>query len=333
MKFGRFNVDGFLLSMLCAIGLALLVPVLGTSQGPLSMGRVTIIGVGLVFFLHGASLSTEKLRAGAGNWRLHLFVQTSTYVLFGLIGVGVSLLMNGLLPHALLNGFFYLCVLPSTVTSSVALTAVGRGNVAGAVFNATLSSLIGMVLTPVLVSLWLQTSGHHLPLQDQMLGIARELLLPFIIGHLLHRRLGGWIQRHKKQVGIADRGVVVLIVYNAFCDSTHAGLWQQFPSATLLGIALMVAALLAVALTLTTFAARRFGFSVEDEIAGVFCGSKKSLAVGAPMAKLLFAGSNALGLIVLPLIIYHQLQLFTCSVLARRYAARDSASEISTPAP
>jgi len=316
------GLDGFLLSMLGAIALALAFPVLGTSTGPLHLGTVTTVGVGLVFFLHGASLSTERLRAGAGHWRLHLFVQSSTYVVFGLIGVVVSLLGHGLLPQTLLDGFFYLCVLPSTVTSSVALTAVARGNVAGAVFNATLSSLIGMVLTPLLINLWLHTTGHGLSLRAEIIGIARELLLPFIAGHLLHRRLAPWIERNKRLTGLADRGVVVLIVYNAFCDSTHAGLWQQYRWPTLLGIAAMTLALLGLVLSLTTFTARRLGFNTEDEIAGVFCGSKKSLAVGAPMAKLLFAGSSSLGLIVLPLIIYHQAQLFICSVLARRYALR-----------
>lgn len=316
------GLDGFLLSMLGAIALALAFPLIGASTGPLHMGEITTIGVGLVFFLHGASLSTERLREGAGHWRLHLFVQTSTYVVFGLIGVAVSLLARGLLPQTLLNGFFYLCVLPSTVTSSVALTAVARGNVAGAVFNATLSSLIGMVLTPLLISLWLDTRGHGLSLETQIFDIARELLLPFAVGHLLHHRLGPWLQRHKRGTGIADRGVVVLIVYNAFCDSTSAGLWHQYSALALIGIAAMSATLLGFVLSLTTFASRRFGFNKEDEIAAVFCGSKKSLAVGAPMAKLLFAGSPSLGLIVLPLIIYHQTQLFVCSMMARRYALR-----------
>lgn len=322
MSFRVPGLDGFLLSMLGAIALALAFPVFGTSTGPLHMGWLATIGIGLVFFLHGASLSTEYLREGAGHWQLHLFVQTSTYVVFGLIGVSVSLLARGLLPQTLLNGFFYLCVLPSTVTSSVALTAVARGNVAGAIFNATLSSLIGMVLTPLLISLWLHTSSHGLSLESQIIGIARELLLPFAAGHLLHRRLGPWLQRNRRGVGLVDRGVVVLIVYNAFCDSTSAGLWHQYSVLALIGIAAMSVTLLGSVLSLTTFAARRFRFNKEDEIAAVFCGSKKSLAVGAPMAKLLFAGSPSLGLIVLPLIIYHQAQLFVCSVLARRYALR-----------
>lgn len=321
-RLSGLGIDRFLLSMIGAIALALLFPALGASHGMLDMGRVTTVGVSLVFLLHGASLSTERLRAGVGNWRLHLFVQTSTFVVFTLIGVAVSLLARGLLPQTLLDGFFYLCVLPSTVASSVALTGVARGNVAGAVFNATLSSLIGMVATPVLINLWLHTTGHGLSLEQQIIGIGRELLLPFIVGQLLHRHVGGWLARHKPITSFFDRGVVVLIVFNAFCDSTQAHLWRHYSLFTLLQIALLVISLLALVLCLTTLCARRFGFNTEDEITAVFCGSKKSLAVGAPMAKLLFAGSSSLGLIMLPIIIYHQAQLFVCTMLARRYALR-----------
>ena len=318
-------LDGFLLSMLIAIGIALLAPQLGVSGGALHLDTVTAIGVSLVFLLSGAGLAPDKLRAGASNWRLHLFVQLSTFVLFPLIGITVASALDGWLPRELLIGFFYLCALPSTVSSSIAMTALGRGNVAGAVFNATLSSLIGIVLTPLLISIYLQAASQGLPLSEQLLKIGQQLLLPFIAGQLLRPWIGDWLARHKAAAGKLDRAVIVLIVFNSFCDATAAGVWTRHGAGPLLSTALLTGALLALVLLLTRLVARRLRFAVEDEIAAVFCGSKKSLAVGAPMAILIFgaaAGDGTLGLIMLPIMVYHQLQLIVCSVMARRYALR-----------
>lgn len=321
------SLDGFLASMLGAIVLALLAPRLGASGGLLHLDRVTAIGVALVFLLSGAGLSTERLKAGAANWRLHLFVQLFTFGLFPLVGLLVTFALGRVLPHELVLGYFYLCALPSTVSSSIAMTALARGNVAGAVFNATLSSLIGMVLTPLYVSLFLSAASHGAPLAEQFLKIGEQLLLPFVTGQFLRRWIGEWIAEHKPATGKVDRAVIVLIVFNSFCDATAAGVWTRYGAAPLLVTALLTGGLLAFVLTLTHFAATRLRFVVEDEIAAVFCGSKKSLAAGAPMAALIFGSGGALGLIMLPVMVYHQLQLIVCSVIARRYAQRpDGAS-------
>ncbi|MFT4045768.1 MAG: bile acid:sodium symporter family protein [Solimonas sp.] len=325
-------LDGFLASMLTAIIVALLVPQLGVSGGALHLDRLTVAGVAVVFLLSGAGLSTDRLKAGAANWRLHLFVQLFTFAVFPLVGLAVIALVGRWLPRELALGFFYLCVLPSTVSSSVAMTAMARGNIAGAVFNATLSSLIGMVLTPLYISLWLQAASQGAPLVDQLIKIGEQLLLPFVAGQLLRPWIGDWIARHKNVTNKIDRGVIVLIVFNSFCDATAAGVWTRYGVAPLLATAAMTGGLLAFVLWLTHLVARRFAFDTEDEIAAVFCGSKKSIAAGAPMAALIFghssaAGGGALGLIMLPIMIYHQLQLIVCSVIARRYAQRpDSAA-------
>ncbi|MGH8444746.1 MAG: bile acid:sodium symporter family protein [Solimonas sp.] len=316
-------LDGFLASMLIAITIAALAPQLGVSGGLLHLDRVTMVGVAIVFLLSGAGLSTDKLKAGAANWRLHLFVQLFTFAVFPLVGLLVTAVAGRWLPHELTIGFFYLCVLPSTVSSSIAMTAMARGNVAGAVFNATLSSLIGMLLTPLYISLWMQAASQGAPLLEQLLKIGEQLLLPFIVGQLLRPWIGAWIGRNKPITGKVDRAVIVLIVFNSFSDATAAGVWTRYGVVPLLATAAMTGGLLAFVLWLTHLVARRFGFNVEDEIAAVFCGSKKSLAAGAPMAALIFGGSGgALGLIMLPIMIYHQLQLIVCSVIARRYAQR-----------
>jgi sodium/bile acid cotransporter 7 len=315
-------LDGFLTSMLAAIGVALLWPRLGASGGVLHLDALTQVGVALVFLLSGAGLPVDKLKLGAANWRLHLFVQLFTFALFPVVGVLVTAAVGRWLPRELVIGFFYLCALPSTVSSSIAMTSMARGNIAGAVFNATLSSLIGMVLTPLYVSLFLRAANHGAPLADQFLKIGEQLLLPFVLGQLLRPWIGDWIARHKPDVSKVDRAVIVMIVFNSFCDATLAGVWTRYGIAPLLMTALLAGGLLALVLSLTRFAATQLHFDIADEIAAVFCGSKKSLAAGAPMAALIFGSGGTLGLIMLPIMLYHQMQLIVCSVIARRYAQR-----------
>ena len=310
--------------MLSAVVLAAAYPAAGASGGLLHLDSITTAGVALVFLLAGAGLSRRNLREGAAHWQLHLLVQTTTFGLIPLVGGLIALAMRGLFPSGLLLGFFYLCTLSSTISTSIAMTTLARGNVAGAIFNASLSSLLGLVLTPLLMSLWQHTEGQHVALGPQLLKISRELFLPFAAGQLLQPWIGPWIARNKAVSGKVARAVILLIVYNSFCDSTRAGLRTDYGWITLLQTFVLTLGLLLGALTITTLAAGRLGFSTADEIAAVFCGSKKSLATGVPMAKLLFGATTPLGLIVLPLMFYHQLQLLAGTVIARRYANRAS---------
>ncbi len=321
------KIDGFLIAILCAVALALVAPGVGAGGGPLHLATLTTIGIGLVFFLHGAALSPHALKAGAANWRLHAFVHSSTFLLFPAIGMAVFWGARGLIAPEVRLGFFYLCALPSTISSSVAMTALARGNVSGAIFDATLSGLMGMVLTPLLVGLVATGITGHLPLLPAILSVLETLLLPFAAGQLLRRWIGVFVAKNKSWANKVDRAVIVMIVYGAFCDSTAGGLWSKYAPLTLLGIAVLVVALLAFVLVTTTTASRLLRFSREDEAAAVFCGSKKSLANGAPIALVLFGHNPALGMIMLPVMLYHQAQLIVCSILARRYAAR-AADEI-----
>lgn len=312
--------DWFLRSLLLAVIIASLLPDLGRSGGLLHLDAIADYGIAAVFFLHGVGIPRSQMLKGLGKWRLHLLVQAFTFgvfpLLFWLLRPGLELL----LPPMLLLGFFYLCALPSTITSSVALTSAAGGNVPAAIFNATASSLLGIACTPLLVSLMATTTGAGFPLREAMLDIAGLLLLPFVLGQLLHTRLAPRLAPYKRQTSLLDRGVVVLLVFAAFSDSVHAGLWRDH-GASLLLLTLAVAALfLGIVLLLTRASARLLDFSREDEIVAVFCGSKKTLAAGVPMAKVLFGAHPALGLIVLPIMFYHQLQLMVCAVLAQRYA-------------
>jgi sodium/bile acid cotransporter 7 len=323
----KFKPDWFLLGMVAATTLAWAFPGPGAAGGWMHPELVTKLGVALIFFLHGVALSFSALRAGALNWRLHALVQSSTFLLFPLLGLGLNAALDGHASPELKLGLFYLCALPSTVSSSVAMTAAARGNVAGAVFNATLSSLIGIFLTPLWIAVVLKTGGQTQPLGPVILDLVRWLVLPLAIGQALRPWLGKFAHRHKTKINIVDRATILLLVYTSFCDSFRQGVWSGH-GVTLLGLVVLLSLVLfAIAMLLTGGAARALDFARADRIAAMFCGSKKTLASGVPMAKLIFGAHPAIGMILLPIMIYHPLQLVICGVLAQRWGRQiDAAS-------
>jgi sodium/bile acid cotransporter 7 len=315
----RLALDPFTIALLVTVGLASIVPASGSTA--IAFGKVTTVAIGLLFFLHGAKLSREALVQGLTHWRLHVLVLASTFVLFPLLGLVIKPLALALLTPDLYLGVLFLCALPSTVQSSIAFTSMARGNVAAAVCSASASNFIGIFLTPVLVSLLITRGAAGGSSLDSIMTIVEQLLLPFIAGQLLRPWVGAWVDRHKPMLKYVDQGSILLVVYTAFSESVNEGLWHKVSFGTLAGILVISALLLAIALYAATQVSRKLGFSKEDEITIVFCGSKKSLASGVPMAKVLFAPS-ALGMIILPLMLFHQLQLMVCAVLAQRFARR-----------
>lgn len=318
MARSRFLPDNFTLLLIATVIAASLLPCSGTSA--VVFNWITNIAIGLLFFMHGAKLSREAIVAGITHWRLHLLVFAATFVMFPVLGVALRPLLQPLVTPDLYIGILFLCALPATVQSAIAFTSMARGNVPAAVCSASASSLIGIFLTPVLVGLLLSQHGAASSL-DAVRAIVLQLLVPFIAGQVARRWIGGWVERNKGVLGTIDRSSILLVVYTAFSEAVIQGLWQQIPLTALAGLVVVCAVLLALALVITTVAARRLGFSKEDEITIVFCGSKKSLASGIPMARVLFA-SHAVGAVVLPLMLFHQLQLMVCAVLAQRYATR-----------
>ena len=314
----RLLPDNFTLALLATVVLASLLP----CRGELAriFDGITDAAIALLFFLHGAKLPRAAIARGLTHWRLHLTVFAGTFVLFPLLGLVLRPLGHALLTPDLYLGLLFVCALPSTVQSSIAFTSIARGNVSAAVVSASMSNLIGIALTPLLVSLLLSTSGGGISWHG-VLNIVLQLLLPFSLGHLARRWIGGFIDRHARLTRYADQGTILLVVYTAFSAAVVEGLWRDTPISALLATLAMCGLLLALVMPTLTWAARRLGFSREDEITIVFCGSKKSMASGIPMAKILFAGQlGGLGALVLPLMIFHQLQLLVCAVVARRYA-------------
>ena len=321
MARSRLLPDNFTLALVATVTLASLLPASGAVGA--FFEKATVGVVALLFFMHGAKLSREAVIAGIGHWRLHLLVVASTFMLFPVLGLVLRPVLQPLVTPELYTGVLFLCVLPATVQSAIAFTAVARGNMAAAICSASASTLLGIVITPLLVGVVLpQASGT---VQQDVLGsigrIMLQLMLPFVAGHLLRPWIGGFIGRHAATLKYVDQGSVLLVVYTAFSAAVVGGLWRELPLPALAGLLVVCAVILGLALTATTWLARRLGFSKEDEITIVFCGSKKSLVSGVPMAKVLFA-SQAAGAIVLPLMVFHQMQLMVCAVLAQRYARR-----------
>lgn len=316
-----FVPDRFTLLLVAAVALASILPAAGMAG--VALKHLTTGAVALLFFLHGARLSRKAILAGLGHWRLHAVVLASTFVLFPLLGLALRPVLSPLVGPALYAGVIYLCLLPSTVQSSIAMVSMARGNIAAALCSASASTLLGIVVTPLLVGSLLNASGSTSAAGglDAIGRIMLQLFAPFVAGHLLQPWIGDWVRDKARMLKIVDQGSILLVVYSAFGAAVIGGLWHQVSWSEVAGLLAVDAILLALALGLTTWGARRLGFSREDEITIVFCGSKKSLASGAPMANVLFPAS-AVGAMLLPVMLFHQMQLMVCAVLAQRYARR-----------
>ena len=311
----KLKLEPYVIALFGMVVLASILPVRGEAAHGLSI--IVKLAIALLFFLHGAKLSRESVVAGVTHWRLHLLILAFTFVMFPVLGLAISKL--GVLPTTLAAGILFLCCLPSTVQSSIAFTSIARGNVAAAVVAASASNLFGIFITPLLVGLLMHTQGGASGGWQSVRDIVVQLLLPFIAGQLTRPLVSAWITKHKGLIGYVDRGSILLVVYSAFSEAVVGGIWHKISPMQLVILLAVCGVLLAIVLAATTFGARALGFSPEDERAITFCGSKKSLATGVPMAGILFPGPTA-GIIVLPLMIFHQIQLMACSVIAQHYA-------------
>lgn len=316
----RFLPDPFIPAVLLTLLLATLWPASGEVAGV--VGNVATAAVMLLFFLHGVKLPRESLVAAVVHWRLHILILGTTYLLFPVLGLALSKLFPALLPDNLWAGVLFLCALPSTVQMSIAFTSMARGNVAASVTSAAASNLLGVIITPLLASALLQAQGDaDVPLSG-IWKVVVQLLLPFVIGHLLHPVLAGWAGRNKRLITWSDRLTILLAVYSAFSAAVLGGIWSTLPLTTLLVLAGICALLLTCVMLFTTTGARLAGFSASDQRSALYCGSFKSLVSGVPMARVLFPSAE-IGAMILPIMIYHQMQLMVSASLAPRQARRE----------
>jgi sodium/bile acid cotransporter 7 len=311
----RVPVDTFLLALLAVVTLAALFPATGTAADVLDVA--TKVAIALLFLLYGVRLSPTEALHGLKHWRLHLLVLAATFVVFPILGLAARALVPSVLTPGLYTGVLFLCLVPSTVQSSIAFTSIAHGNVPAAIVSASLSNILGVALTPLLVVLLMHTTGAPRVGGSAVLDIVLQLLLPFVAGQLLRPWLAAWVHRHAFVTKAFDRGSILLVVYTAFSMSMAENIWSSVSPWRVVAVAGVCTALLAIMLGFTVGVSRLARLNRADAAVVLFCGSKKSLASGLPMA-LVFFGTGAVGLIMLPLMLFHQIQLFVCAIIASR---------------
>jgi len=326
----KLYIDGFIVAMLGAVALGWLLPTSGNSSEILSW--TTKLAVALLFLMYGARLSTAEVWAGLRNWRLHLTTLALTYAIYPLLGLAFGALFGPFLSSELATGIVFLTLVPATVQSCIAYTGIARGNVPAAVVAASTSSMLGVFLTPLLAAVVFR-SGNHVRLEPGTeVSIVVQLLLPFVVGQLLHFRMGGFMRRHSAILRRADRSVILLVVFSAFSAGTAAGIWTALPPSRFALLIVVSVCLLLTALAVTSLSGKLLGFSRGDQVVILFVGTSKSITAGLPIAAVLFSGAHT-ALIIVPLMIYHQVKLVVCAVLAQRLGrhAPEQVAEESAP--
>ncbi|WP_425393689.1 bile acid:sodium symporter family protein [Adhaeribacter aquaticus] len=318
----RAGFDGFLLALLCIIILAYAWPQLGAEESALPLAQIGTVGVSVIFFFYGLRLSPEKLKSGLTNWRLHLLVQCTTFLLFPLLLLGARSLFANQEEELLWLGICYVGALPSTVSSSVVMVSIAGGNLPAAIFNASISSLLGVFLTPFWMSFLLESNSTEFDFASVIGKLMIQVVAPVIVGILMHSRLGGFAERHKSRLKLFDQSIILLIVYTAFCDSFARNLFAGYSTLDIILLALAMSALFFLVLGLVQLIGKFLGLSQPDQITAMFCGSKKSMVHGTVMSKVLFPDTSVVGIILLPLMLYHALQLIYASAMAQSMARK-----------
>jgi sodium/bile acid cotransporter 7 len=320
----KVGLNGFFFLLIATIVLAWMVPSWGVEESPLHLPKIAEYGVSLIFFFYGLKLNPKSLISGLSNWKLHLLVQLSTFVLFPLTVIGLKWAFPVYFSTLIGLGIFYLATLPSTVSSSVVLISIAGGNLPAAIFNASISSIIGIFITPLWMSGSLQRTLGDFDIGHTILKLCYEVLLPVVIGLLLNKRFGHWAARYKTELRNFDQFIILLIVFTSFCESFSGKMFEGFslPELFLLGGLMLL--FFFMVFGLMALLSVWLGFNREDRITVIFCGSKKSLVQGAVMGKVMFPGQAMLGVVLLPLMLYHALQLLAGSTIAKAMGDRNN---------
>lgn len=319
----RAGLDGFIFALLGVMMLAYLWSAPGVVEGPFSLSAIASYGVSLIFFFYGLGLNPEKLRAGLSNWRLHVVVHTTTFILFPLLVLLSRSFFVTDEGQLLWLGIFYLAALPSTVSSAVVMVSIAGGNIAAAIFNASISSLIGVFVTPLWMGLVMQAAEGGFDLWSVIGKLIFQVLVPVGLGILLHTKLGAFAEKHRRKLRYFDQSIILLIVYTSFAESFAGDMFAGYQIIDLLLLGAGMIGLFLLVYVISNGISRLLRFNREDRITAIFCGSKKSLVHGTVMAKVLFSGSSIIGIILLPIMLYHALQLIAASMIAQAMARRN----------
>lgn len=319
----KIGLDNFILSLFAIVVLAYIQPYWGTDASPLPLGFISTTGVSVIFFFYGLKLSPEKLKSGLRNIPLHFLIQGSTFILFPVIVWIGKLLIHPSDDDQIWVGIYFLAALPSTVSSSVVMVSMARGNIPAAIFNASISSLVGVFMTPVIMGFFLSATSAQLDLVQVIFDLILQVLVPVGAGILLYPYLGKFVARFSNGLKLFDQSIILIIVYQSFCSAFDQGLYQQMSTLKLVEISAIMLVLFLFLFFIITKVCHLLNFSIEDRITAAFCGSKKSLVHGTVMSNVIFKGNPNVGIILLPLMIYHTLQLIAASIIAQRLGARE----------
>lgn len=318
----KFKIDKFILSIIIVVLAAYLFPQLGGHSSPIPLDKIGSIGVSLIFFFYGLKLSPEKIKTGLKNWRLHLLVQVCTFLVFPIIILCFYPLIHSEYDKNIWLAFLFLAALPSTVSSSVVMVSMAKGNIPAAIFNASISGLIGIVVTPLWLGLFLNNTAASYDLGEIYSKLIIEVVVPVILGLLLHRYWGNLAQKYNSQLTLFDKSIILLIIYKSFCSSFEDNVFSGIDTFDFILIAVAVFGLFYVVYFLTGFVSNKLGFCIEDKITAQFCGTKKSLVHGTVFAKILFPNPSTMGIILLPIMLFHAFQIFIISFIATKASNR-----------
>ncbi len=322
----KIGLQPFILALFGSIFFAWLMPDIGRSRDVFSLGDAANWGVSVIFFFYGLRLSKEKLVNGLKNIKLHALVQVSTFVLFPVIVLCAMYLFGGFNAtgnmYYLWIGAFFLATLPSTVSSSVVMVSIAGGNLPAAIFNASISSFIGVFVTPLWMGIFLSEIDGSSGIGEVVVKLIFQVLVPVGLGFFFNPRFGWFAEKHKKILRVFDESIIVLIVYTSFCDSFYKKMFEGFPIAIIGELSFFMIALFIVAMLVIYGICKLLKLDLPDSITAVFCGSKKSLVHGSVMSKVLFGSSSVTGIVLLPTMLYHAFQLIIVSILAKKIAQK-----------
>ncbi|WP_140485226.1 bile acid:sodium symporter family protein [Flavobacterium sp. GSA192] len=324
----KFKIDKFVLSIILVVLLAYIFPQLGSTSSSIPLDSIASLGVSLIFFFYGLKLSPEKIKSGLKNWKLHLLVQVCTFLIFPVIILCFYPLIHSEYDKNIWLAFLFLASLPSTVSSSVVMVSIAKGNIPAAIFNASISGLIGIIVTPLWLGLFLNTTTNSYNLGDIYTKLIIEVVVPVILGLFLHRFWGNLAQKHNNYLTLFDKSIILLIIYKSFAHSFEENVFSEIDAFAIMTIAIAVTVLFYLVYFLTGFISNKLGFSAEDKITAQFCGTKKSLVHGTVFAKILFPNPSVMGIVLLPIMLFHALQIFIISFIATHAANRKEENPI-----
>ncbi|TDS17102.1 sodium/bile acid cotransporter 7 [Maribacter caenipelagi] len=319
----KLKIDKFVFFIIIAIVLAYLFPQWGTEESKFPLNTISSIGISLIFFFYGLKLSPDKLKQGLKNWKLHLLVQGSTFLLFPLLVLLLHPFIQNEEQQHIWLGFFFLAALPSTVSSSVLMVSLAKGNIPAAIFNASISGIIGIALTPLWMGYFVSDLQTDFDFKDIYIKLIVQIIIPVITGLLLHRFFGSFVQKHNSKITLFDKSIILLIIYKSFSKSFEKNIFSAVSILDLLFILIGVIFLFSTVFYLAKLISRKLHLNKEDQITAQFCGTKKSLVHGTVFSKILFGNIASIGIILLPLMLFHAIQILIISVMASKLSIRN----------